>query len=417
MIDKIIAKRKDIISEIQNADVPRFLLDDFPVVVGDDEATLNIIFGDAGVGKTLLNQSLMHSLLETWDDVIVVWFDLEYQSSVAKQRRVDYLLENFDNFYLLKVDDEIIEEFRKKFGKEFTNARFVYTLSKEFSETFTDKKIVVFVDSLEDMIDDTSSDAEVKKIFTEFLRLKRITFIFSHHINKKETANSLKFRGSMVIKAKLSSLVYIEKKEDVNDFEAEYSIDIVKMRALWDGNRKILITINKNDIKIQNINKNIDSFEKKVLKSAYFLLRKGEMKKTDLIEAISKQIKANAKSVRAVIEKNSDLFDVYVLSHNKQIYRINAKRIDEFCVVIGIDNSLSDTKKELINLLDSVDNAKKFAKKFEVRRNDGSLVVHTVDSIRNSIYKMSDNEASQIIQLIKNRQQEKEVNEDDIVEL
>lgn len=399
MIEKVLEGRGKIIAEIRASAEPKFLLGDFPVVMGDEDATLNIIFGDAGVGKSLLNQCLIHSLLEYSDEYVVLWFDLEYQSSIAKQRGVDYLLERFSNFYLLKVDEEMVRAFTSEYRKEFTNARFVYALTKEFGERFKDKRIVVFVDSLEDMIDDTSSDAEVKRIFSEFLNLKRTTFIFSHHINKKETANSLKFRGSMVIKAKLSSLLYIEKKEDVNDLEAEYSIDIVKMRALWNGNRKILVTINKEEMKLQEVNKNLHSFERKVLRSAYFLLRKHkEMKKTELIEAIAKRVKANPKSVREVLDKNADLFYISVQSHNKQIYSINLKRLDEFCVAIGIDNDLPDAKKDLIGLLDLVDDNTQF----RVALSDNTIILYTKKSILNNIYKLTEEEVKQITDQILN---------------
>lgn len=399
---------KQIISEVENSQLPELFLDDFPfVLASQDEATLNMLFGDSGVGKTLLNQCLINSLLDNYDDVIVVWFDLEYQSSVAKQRGIHNI--NSDRFFYLATTSTAIEEYEKLTQKKFTTSRFIYDLTKSISEHYKYKRCVVFVDSLEDMLNDTSDDKEIKKVFSDMLRLKGVSFVLSHHIAKADISTALRFRGSMVIKAKLSSLVYVEKKEDINDFEAEYSLQIVKIRTLWEGNRKITVIIDKQNMRIKNIDIMHDSTQKKVMREAYFLLKKhNKLKKTELIEMISKSIKISKESVRKIIDANSDLFTISVLSHNRQEYSINLKKIDEFCVVIGIDNELSDTKKALIHLIDSVDNAK-----FEVRRDDGSLVVHTVDSIRNSIYKMSDNEANQIIQLIKQQSNE---DEDDIVD-
>lgn len=398
LLERVIENRNKIISEIENAELPSFLLDDFPIVLSTSSATINIVFGDSGVGKTLLNQSLMHSVLEFYDDVYVLWFDLEYSADVSKQRGVHSLLKQYENFQLITVNDDVISTFKEYVKKEYTNARYVYLLSKEASEMFPDKKIIVVVDSLEDMIDDTSDDREIKRIFTELLRLRRITFIFSHHINKKETASSLKFRGSMVIKAKLSSLLYIEKKEDINDFEAEYSIDIVKLRTLWNGNRKIIVSIDKGDLRLKDINKNIDSFERKVIRSAYFLLRKSDMKKTELIEAISKQVKANKQSVRNVIEKNNDLFSVSVGIHNTQTYSLNVDKLDELFVVAGLDNDLSDTKKKIISIIDEFNEAGIDDIRVVVRLNGSVIEFKKLSTIKRSIYRLSEYEAGFILE-------------------
>lgn len=393
------------LSEIESASLPEFLLGDFPIVVaGFLEATLNIIYGDSGVGKSLLAQSLMRSVLESSEDFIVVWFDLEYQAGIAKQRKVDSLIRDFPGrFFLVVYSEEYVKAFRERYRREYTHARFLWAICNDIRKEFPEKRLLVFVDSLEDLISDTSDDREIKTIFHSLLSLKGVTFVFSHHIAKGELSSGLRFRGSMVIKAKLSSLVHIQKKEDINDFEAEFSVNIHKMRALWDGGSMVLVCIDKENLKVKSIVKNTDSYERKVLREAYFILkRENEMKKTDLVKAISSKLKTHHEKVRDVLDKYQKYFAVRKGKHNTHYLMLNYHVIGEYMAHIGLDNELSEVKQELVNELYTMRESGKEISPIKFIREDGSLVEYrSIEGLLKNIYRMSDNEAHEILKSLK----------------
>jgi len=415
-LSSIINNKSKIYEEIVNAEEPEYLLD-LPILVSDDDAVLNMLLADAGMGKSLLERCIVGSIIDD-DRFVIIYFDLEYISTVSKQRKFDELLER-DNFFLVRPMD--IDDLRAKTNLK-TTARIVYRILKEFTEYYPDKKFLVIIDSFEDLVDDTSNDTELKRVLYALLSLKRITYLIAHHISKYGVlgANSMRFRGSMVIKAKVSSMLYLTKRTKENDFEELFELDILKIRSMYKSVNKISVRLNFNEFKVKDILTATNTEEIKVLKEAYFLLKKeGKLTKTNFIKKLAENLKKNKDKIRDIIDLHLDMFNIEKGERRTEYFSLTTNKdiLDYYLAMLGLgDSSLSDVKVNLLRELEYIDDNKEL--NIEVKDERDTLIIYKYKkTIVSNIYKMSDFVASEILKKLEVlKLQEFEGSLDDVID-
>lgn len=401
-LDYVVNSKNDLKTEILQAKEPNYIAD-LPVILAEveDMAVLNMVMADSGAGKSLFSRSIVEYILSNYEDVIVIWIDLEYNASVSKERKIDYLLD-FDNFYL--ITHKHISDLREIQRKYRTVAGICNEIIKEFRERFNDKRIFVIIDSFEDYIEDTSNDIEVKRHLFNMLSFKGVSYLINHHISKDVMkSNSLRFRGSMVIKAKLTSLLYILKKEKEDDFTILFELELLKIRTYYPPVAKLIVRVDTESFELKTVDISSDTEEIKVLKSAYYLLRKNvEMNKTELIETISKEVKKHKDKVRHIIDKNIEMFDVKKSVRRTEIFSLtkNVDVLDKYLSKLAIDNKITLKQVELLKELDNYDDNTVVNIELEVK-DIGILLFTTIKSIKNYIYKLDDEEIDILLEKLR----------------
>ena len=399
-ISSIINNKNNVYAEIVNAKDPEYLLD-LPILISDDNSVLNMLLADAGMGKSLLERCIVGSVIDD-DRFVIIYFDLEYISSVSKQRRFDELLRR-ENFFLIRHTD--INDFREKTNLK-TTARIVYRILREFTEHYADKKFLVIIDSFEDLVEDTSNDTELKRVLYALLSLKRISYLIAHHIAKDALkSNAMRFRGSMVIKAKVSSMLYLTNRTKESDFEELFELEILKIRSMYKSVKKISIRLNFDEFKVKDISTTANNEEIKVLKEIYFLLRKeGVLTKTNLIKMLTEKLKKNKDKIREIIDKHLDMFDIEKGKRRTEYYSLTTNKsvLDKYLAMLGLgDSSLSDEKANLLEELEKISDDEEL--NLEVKDERDTIIVYKDKrTIKLNIYKMSDFVASQILEKLRN---------------
>ena len=386
---------------IEHAREVEFLYDlPFPVASFGETAVINMLIADAGAGKSLLVRSIIQNVLndERYKNDLIVYIDLEFQEQIAKQRKFHELF-IFDNF--VYVENGFIEKLKERY-----KTKVVSTTIKNFLAELTslNKRVIVFVDSFEDFIEDSSSDVELKRVFYSLLSLKSLTLIFSHHISKNELqTKGMRFRGSMIIKAKLSSLVFLKEKIEQNDYDVVFNLEVLKMRAYYESNRNISIVVDTNTFEMKAVEIVADKEEIAILKSIYFTLREREMlKKTELRDIVREKTKKSKHKVESVINKHADLFNVSIQDKNTHYYSLtnNISILDNYLALMGLgDSSLSDAKIELLNELEKFSDDEDV--NIEVNRGDKVIVYKKILTIKSNIYKMTDDEAEIVLKKLR----------------
>lgn len=392
-------KQSKIRDEIINAKEPEYLLD-LPIVLAEKNgvAILNMVLSDAGMGKSLFTRILLSDVVEN-DDVVVLYFDLEYIATVSKERNFQKLFDN-NNFILIRYSD--VDEIRQK-TRLNTTATIVNNLIEGFKMRYPDKKIVAIIDSFEDYIEDTANDTELKRVLYKALSIKGVTYIINHHITKDEMkSNSMRFRGSMIIKAKVTSMIYLTERHKENDFEELFEFEILKIRTAYKPTRKLSVRVNLNELRIKDVIISSNNEEIYILKTAYFILKKEKkLQKTELIKLIAQKVNKNIDKVRNVIDKNIEFFNVEKGEKRTEYYSLNtnADKLDKLLALLGINNNFSEQKQTLFDMCKALqlNNIEQIA---EIKTNSSSPIhIYTsLSSILNNVYKLSDSEADEILE-------------------
>lgn len=401
LIDFLKQHNAELKQKIENAKHIEFLLNlPFPTANVGESAIANMVIADAGAGKSLLVRGIIGNALEQYKNDIFVYIDLEFQEQIAKERKFQDLFK-YDNF--IYIDTDLIDKLREKYKVKVT-ATAIKSFIKDLVDAYKESRVIVFIDSFEDFIEDTSNDTELKRMFQGLLSIKSLTVNFSHHITKDEMkSKNMKFRGSMVIKAKLSSLVFLNEKIQ-QDMDITMSLEVLKMRAFYEGSNAITVTMNTENYNIKTIDIVADKEEIAILKTIYFtLLKEKRMKKTELRDAVRDKTRKSRAKVEAVLAKYSNFFDISVGEKNTQFYAIttNVEMLDKYLAVCGLGNStFSEIKQNLFDTCKSLQlsNIQQIA---EIRTSlaNGSIRIYTnISSILNSIYQMSDDEADEVLQ-------------------
>lgn len=394
------SKKEEIIQEIQNAKPPEYLRD-MPIVLAElkGSAVINMIIADAGAGKSLFTRAAVAEVLKD-DDFIVLEYNLEYMEIVEKERNFPELLEN-GRFNLIRGKD--VESVREALHCK-TTAEAIIRNIKDFRRNYPNKRIYVVVDSFEDFIEDTNDDKELKRIFKEISLMEGVTFHFNHHISKDiSKPNALRSRGSMVIKKQVVSMLYLKQKVAENDFTTLFEFEITKIRTLYKPTQKVSIRMDNGTYTIKDVITTGDTEEIKVLKSAYFALKKeSPITKTKLIETISKSLRKRKEKVRAILDKHTDMFAVEKGDRRLEYYSLttNEDTLERYQAMLGLgDVGLSDVKAELLRELDGRDPDEDV--NIEISLNGKAVSYQKLKTIRYNLYRMSDEEAEAILSKLK----------------
>lgn len=377
----------------------------FPIAPQGD-VMLNMVIGDAGAGKSLLFRALMENIIRSdeFSDVVIIYLDLEYQDYVAAERRFDELLKN-DRFYMFTP--LAIEKMKEVYGVSQYSFAFIEYIS-DFIKTheMRDKRFVIFIDSFEDFVDDTSDDKELKAIFRKLQSLHGVTIFFNHHITKNDIAKALKFRGSMVIKAKLTSMIYLKEKLIPNDNEIGFVLEVLKMRVSF-GVSNVTVMVNREDFVLKAIKIVDDQDAVFILKNAYFLLvKEKELTKTDLIQTVSRRTGKSKQKVAEVLSKHERLFNIVTKEKNAHIYSLttDVNVLDEYLALFGLGDvsiTSSSVKRELLEYLDK----KNLEEDIDLRiqYEDKIYVFPKLKTIKYELHKLNDGLVKRILDALKEK--------------
>lgn len=329
----IIAKERDM---IKNAELPEFFLGSveegnaFPIPKGG----IVLITADAGSGKSLLSRALVEQIKKQ-PDVGFVYADYEYDPSVAKQRKFSELLDELGDRFLYVIPEleeefwgfltskdvekilepeewEIFQKELKEIKQSKLNQRQKIFLATVFFQSHRYIDVVAIVDSLEDLIENTSDDTEVKRFINMALKRPNITYIFNHHIRKpgKGEITKFSFRGSQVWRNKAKVMLHIADTSKEDDFTLDYEIWITKMRvAYMSGIDRVFVRVNTETFDM-DYHFNADKEAVYILKHIYFALKKyGELKKSELKEYVKKQARKGTEKVEEVLKNYSHLLE------------------------------------------------------------------------------------------------------------
>ena len=382
----------EISEEILNAPEPVFLLEKefsldgqnvkvpFPIVEGG----IALVAGEPGRGKTLLLYSLIKHLIQKGYSVL--YADYEFSPDEAKGRRLHELISLAENgkFFILTPtnEDELMGDFLTLLKQEediFLLPEEFEIFKKEAQEILRDKKLssrqkvfflmvyyishkfinpVVFVDSLEDLISNTSDDAEIKTFMKYALAKPQITFVLNHHLRKRVDRNSfITFRGSQILKAKARSLLIIADMEKEDDFTISQTILIEKIRSKYPaGIDKVYTRIDTNTWDL-DYEINTDREAIYILKTAFFILReRSELKKTELIELIRKRVRKSKEKIGNVLSEYAYLFEVKRGKANSQIYTLpEGEKLLELKRFIGLtDRDYEESVNRVRELIEKI---------------------------------------------------------------
>jgi len=383
---------EEILTSVINAPDPVFLLEKefsldgqivkvpFPIVEGG----ICLVAGEPGKGKTLLLYSLIKRLIQSGYSIL--YADYEFSPDEAKGRRLHELISIAKDGKLFVLtptnEDEIMEDFLallKQNEDIFLLPEEFEIFKKEAKEILGDKKLsfrqkvfflmvyymshkfinpVVFVDSLEDLISNTSDDMEIKTFMKYALAKPQITFVLNHHLRKRIDRNSfITFRGSQVLKAKARSLLIIADMEKEDDFTINQTILIEKIRSKYPAGIDKVYTRIDTDTWDLDYEINTDKEAVFILKTAFFILReKGELKKTELIELIRKKVRKSKEKIGNVLSEYAYLFEIKRGKANSQIYILpQGEKLLELKRFIGLtDKDYEESVNRLRKLIEKI---------------------------------------------------------------
>jgi archaellum biogenesis ATPase FlaH len=404
------------LEDIESAEEPSFILGSlvegnaFPI----PKNGLTLIIADAGKGKSLLIRALMEQLKGN-PDIGFVYADFEFDRSVAKERGINKLIKELEERYILltpKNEDGYLEFFKNKSYQLYIQpedlVEFESLLNKIFSikkltdrqkvffaislfQSFMYKEAVIFVDSLEDLVENTSDDAQVKTIARLLTELREnLTFIVNHHIRKPstkpETIFSFSFRGSQVWRNKAKSMLYIFNRDKEDDFTLTYEILITKMRVKYlTGVDRVFVRVNTEDWGL-DYHFNADKEAVYILKHIYWILRKEKsLTKSELKEAVKKKARKGTQKVEEILKEYENYFSitrkgkaiVYSLPEGGKLFEL--KRF------IGLeDREHEEALRRVAELINKMPND--YRKEVEI---DGKHLVITKEALERNYVKYS----------------------------
>jgi len=308
------------------------------------ENGVNFIVGKGGIGKSYLSYHLVIDLLkqnyhvfyidmDNPDDIFIERGLKDEAIKIGKGDFIKYF--NNEDYEIAENDEELskIDDF--KFSNNATFAARIINYIKKYKQRFSEQRVIVFIDSLQNIIDDFSIE-RMSSGFMRFLRKtarKGLTLVILHHTNKQGE----QFKGFTVIRDAADMMYTIsgvlkDNQNKVTDFilksEKNRYNTAEKIRFMLLGNYEFEIAETVFDNIVEDI----------IARLTFFALNKyKELQKMQL----NKHIKSKMPHVGRT--KINEILDKFV-----DLEFLNKRQGDKAAVFLSL-NEESDIFKKLKN--------------------------------------------------------------------
>jgi len=364
------------------------------------EKGINIFVAKAGEGKTLLLYSLAVQFLK--DGKKVYYLDLDNPVDLPKDRGFP------DVVGKLQVENNLVYLNTNHYLRWLETRRrgTIGKFLKEFLEA-VDEGGIIFLDSIQNFIDtnDQSQATALMNMLRKYSNQKGLTFASIHHIAK----STGKAKGHTQIEDMADS-VYMVKAHKKNSLVESWSLTVSKQRYRTSTELTIKL-LDDFDLEVSDV-AILDDTTLAILRYAISLIRKseGQIKQGDLRSAIKEKFESVGNNKIHSILKDftgKGLFLERTGVHNAKYYEINE---NSPYLKLLFENDLSEVKKELLN---TVRELEELPEEIEIKDDTGSIrIFKTPEAIKNSIWKMKDEEARQILNRLKGDTVDSELDDD-----
>ena len=356
------------------------------------EEGVNIFLAPAGQGKTLLLYTLLIDYLRKVKTCFYIDFDNPVD--LPKDRGlVDVVkAENLkDNLFYLNTNHYLrwIENWKGK--KKYTE--FLKQVFKAIPENS-----IVFIDSIQNFIDvnDQNQTTMFMKMLRHLSNLKKATVFAIHHIAR----STGKSKGHTQIEDMADSVYHIKAHKN-NALVEAWSLKASKQR--YRTATELTIKLKDNfEFEISDV-AILDETTLAVLRFAVSYIRKndGQVRQSDLRKAIKEKFDTlGDRKIFYILKDFADrnLFIEETGLKNTKYYKVNE---ESPYISLLFKNDLSEVKKELLSALNEIEELEE-----EITVEDGkggSIIFKTKQAIKSYIWKMTDEQAEQILQAITNQ--------------
>ena len=364
------------------------------------EGGINVLYSDAGKGKSYLLTSMCLKIAKQHKDISVFYIDLDNPVVLPKARNLPAIVRNLGitNFYYIN------SLFFEDIDKELTKRNMSYKDTKnkliKFTKLLLDTvpgKVVVVFDSLQNFVNTN----EIKEVDTALDFMKqhtdKFTYLFIHHINKVG-----QFKGLTTIRDKADSFYSIGNVEkEVNGYIQSQIIKADKRRFLTEET----ITYRYIDIFMYElIDFSVSKEDEIVLRIAVNALRAGKQKQKDLIDAISNKVNIGRNKIFATLKEfEGRLFTVEIGEKNTKFYALNEK--SEILNILRKD--LSPTKQSLLDTIRTLEIAYgELSDPIEIELAGKVVEYRTFAGIKRDIYKLKPDDVEIILETLSKRYQD-----------
>lgn len=364
------------------------------------EGGINVLFSDAGKGKSYLATSLCLKIAKQNSNVKVFYIDLDNPVVLPKARHLPEVVRNLNinNFYYINslFFDDIEKEIEKR-GLNYKNITNKIIKFVKLIDDTTNCKVIVVFDSLQNFINTN----EIKDVDTALDFMKRhtdkFTYILIHHINKIG-----QFKGLTTIRDKADSFYTIDNVDkDIGGYIQSQVIKADKRRFLTEET----VTYRYTDLfSYELIDFSISKEDEIVLRVAVSQLMNNKMKQKDLVNAISSKVNVGRNKIFATLKNfEGRLFNVAIGVKNTRYYSIN----DKSEILSFLKKDINPVKQNLLDLVKTLEIAYGELSSpisFELH---GKLIEYkTFSSIKNNIFSMKQDEAEEVLEILSERYQD-----------
>ena len=364
------------------------------------EGGINILYSDAGKGKSYLLTSLCLKIAKQHKDINVFYIDLDNPVVLPKARNLPAIVRNLGitNFYY--INSLFFEDIDKELKKRNMNYKDTKNKLIKFTKLLLDTvpgKVVVVFDSLQNFVNTN----EIKEVDTALDFMKqhtdKFTYLFIHHINKIG-----QFKGLTTIRDKADSFYSIGNVEkEVNGYIQSQIIKADKRRFLTEET----ITYRYTDIFMYElIDFSVSREDEIVLRIAVNALRAGKQKQKDLIDIISDKVNIGRNKIFATLKEfEGRLFSVEIGMKNTRFYTLNEK--SEILNILKKD--LSPAKQALFDTIKTLEIAYgELSDPIELEIGGKKVVYNSFSAIHNNILSMKTDEAEELLEVLSERYHE-----------
>lgn len=361
------------------------------------EGGINVLYSDAGKGKSYLMTSLCLKIAKQNSDVKVFYIDLDNPIVLPKARHLPEVVRNLNisNFYYINslFFDDIEKEIEKR-GLNYKNIKNkIVKLVKLIDDTVNCKVVVVF-DSLQNFVNTNEiNDVDVALDFMK-KHTDKFTYMLIHHINKIG-----QYKGLTTIRDKADSFYTIKDiDKDISGYIRTQVIKADKRRFLTEET----ITYRYSDLfDYELMDFMISKDDEIVLRVAVSQLQGNKMKQKDLVNVISSKVNIGKNKIFATLKKfEGRLFDVEIGIRNARYYTLNSKSE----ILSFLKKDISPVKQNLLDLVKTLEIAYgELSSPIHFELNGKLIEYKTFSSIRNNILSMKHDEAEEVLEILSER--------------